>query len=89
MKGKSSRACRYTQQVASISIEISIKAGGKASEVGEQEKLIDNYLKEIDFSRTNTFQRMNESRIIIRYARALFHVVSTGILDTVNQDILL
>ena len=40
------------EQVASLSIEIASKlVGEKLQKSGEQEKLIDNYLKEIDFSK--------------------------------------
>jgi F-type H+-transporting ATPase subunit b len=40
------------QQVATLSVEIASKLlGEKLSRTGEQEKLIDNYLKDIDFTR--------------------------------------
>jgi len=40
------------EQVASISVEIASRLlGEKLKQTGEQEKLIDNYLKEIDFNR--------------------------------------
>lgn len=40
------------EQVASISIEIASRlVGEKLQKSGEQEKLIDNYMKEIDFSK--------------------------------------
>jgi len=40
------------EQVASISVEIASRLlGEKLKQTGEQEKLIDNYLKEIDFNK--------------------------------------
>ncbi len=40
------------QQVATLSVEIASKLlGEKLNRTGEQEKLIDNYLKDIDFTR--------------------------------------
>jgi len=40
------------EQVASISVEIASRLlGEKLKQTGEQEKLIDNYLKEIDFKK--------------------------------------